>query len=194
MYKFMFCSFAFLGWAFWEMSGGSEFEAPVAQTAEAGALATYDVAQAGAVTRSRLTANGGAAAVPAPQPASLVVEEPTNETTDPAMTDDQTASLSSGVDALTEAYTPTTTSVISVEPAANVPAQEISNADIRQVSGNRVIMRNGPSTSFDVLDQLGRGDRVEVLASNDDGWVRLRVEATGQVGWMAERLLTNAAN
>ncbi|MGB1234331.1 MAG: SH3 domain-containing protein [Planktomarina sp.] len=194
MYKFMFCSFAFLGWVFWEMSGGSEFEAPVAQTAAAGELTTYDVAQAGTVTRSRLTANDDTAAVPTPQPASLVVEEPTNEPTDPAMTNEQTASLSSGVDALTEAYTPITTSVISVEPAANVPTTEISNPDIRQVSANRVNMRNGPSTSFDVLDQLGRGDRVEVLTSNDDGWVRLRVEATGQVGWMAERLLTNAAN
>ncbi|WP_372804334.1 SH3 domain-containing protein [Loktanella salsilacus] len=41
-----------------------------------------------------------------------------------------------------------------------------------------------------MLDTLPRGTQTEVVESDDNGWVRVRVVGTGQMGWMAERLLT----
>ena len=58
------------------------------------------------------------------------------------------------------------------------------------MSGDRVNMRNGPSTSYNVITQLTRGTEVEVLEIPGNGWVRLKVQASGEIGWMAERLLT----
>lgn len=64
-------------------------------------------------------------------------------------------------------------------------------ADLREVAGKRVNMRSGPGTNYDVLDTLTRGMQTEVIEVNDDGWARVRVTTTDQIGWMAERLLTN---
>ena len=66
--------------------------------------------------------------------------------------------------------------------------------DTRSVTGDRVNMRNGPSTDFAVLTRLNRGDQVVVLETQADSWVKLQVTASGQVGWMVERLLTPPAN
>jgi len=64
-------------------------------------------------------------------------------------------------------------------------------ADIRQVAGTRVNMRQGPGTNFAVMDTLDGGTEVEVLEVSDNGWARLRIAETGEIGWMAERLLTD---
>ncbi|MEO0356826.1 MAG: SH3 domain-containing protein [Pseudomonadota bacterium] len=210
MYKFMFCTFLFLAWGFWELSGGSDFEPPAIVDDTERQLATYGEDGATTATRSRLAATtpaAGAAATPiimADQTAdvveaSLTVEENVTAETDEAAT---IAALASGITALTndtaaqtETYAPTTTSsAISVEPVTTGASPSPSGADVRQVAGSRVNMRNGPSTDFQVLAQLGRGDEVEVIDSPGDGWVQLRVRATGQIGWMAERLLTPITN
>ncbi|MEL6610444.1 MAG: SH3 domain-containing protein, partial [Pseudomonadota bacterium] len=75
---------------------------------------------------------------------------------------------------------------------AVAPLPEIAAAppaDIRAVTGTRVNMRNGPGTNFEVLTQLVQGDQAEVLQSPGNGWVKIRVSATGVEGWMAERLM-----
>ncbi|MFP4274835.1 MAG: SH3 domain-containing protein, partial [Paracoccaceae bacterium] len=77
-------------------------------------------------------------------------------------------------------------------PPAPRPVSE-TRRDLRQVAGNRVNMRTGPGTSYGVLATLDRGARVEVLDAPGNGWVKLRVEASGRVGWMAASLL-GAAN
>jgi uncharacterized protein YgiM (DUF1202 family) len=53
-------------------------------------------------------------------------------------------------------------------------------------------MRNGPGTSYSVVDRLQRGDTVEVLAEPGNGWLKLRVAESGQVGWMADFLVSSA--
>lgn len=63
--------------------------------------------------------------------------------------------------------------------------------DLRQVAGSRVNMRAGPGTNFDVLDTLDGGTQAEVLLVDASGWAQIRIESTGQIGWMAERLLTD---
>ncbi|GGG71638.1 hypothetical protein GCM10011415_19420 [Salipiger pallidus] len=67
-------------------------------------------------------------------------------------------------------------------------------ADLREVSGNVVNMRNGPGTRFSVLDQLRRGDDVEVVADPGEGWVKLRVMESNRIGWMSDDFLRTAVN
>ncbi len=206
MYKFMFCTFAFLAWGFWELSGGSDFEPPAPSAQGDRVLATFGDSASQPATRSRLAASGPAPDTAQTQqaeqvvPASLEVDTPAEAPDDAEIV----AALTSGISAIQaetenetggETYAPTTTSsAISVEPMATGAVSSNSNEDVRRVAGSRVNMRNGPSTDFQVLDQLGRGDEVVVIDSPGGGWVQLRVLATGQIGWMAERLLTPVTN
>ncbi len=77
-------------------------------------------------------------------------------------------------------------------PAAPTEAiPETPALDMRAVAGKRVNMRSGPGTNYSVLDTLPRGTEAEVLTVNADGWAEIRITRTGQIGWMAERLLTD---
>lgn len=78
-------------------------------------------------------------------------------------------------------------SIEAAPPAAAIPVTFI---DMRQVSGRRVNMRSGPGTNYGVLDTLTRGTQTEVIEVNANGWARIRVTTTDQVGWMSSRLLT----
>ncbi|PUB14786.1 SH3 domain-containing protein [Yoonia sediminilitoris] len=73
-----------------------------------------------------------------------------------------------------------------------VTAPEPSFADIRVVAGDWVNMRGGPSTHDIVLDTLPRGTQAEVIAVNPDGWAQIRLADNGQIGWMATRLLSDS--
>jgi uncharacterized protein YraI len=65
---------------------------------------------------------------------------------------------------------------------------------MRQVSGNSVNLRTGPGTGFGRIASLKRGTDVIVLNDPGEGWIKLRVVETGRIGWMAETLLTLAAD
>lgn len=62
--------------------------------------------------------------------------------------------------------------------------------DLRIVAGNRVNLRQGPSTTELVLQTVSKGVSAEVIAMNDDGWAQIRLTETGETGWMAARLLS----
>ena len=68
---------------------------------------------------------------------------------------------------------------------AVTPAQ-----DVRTVSGSLVNMRSGPGTDFEVVEQLRRNTRVEVLTDAGNGWVQLRTLDGNATGWMADFLLS----
>ena len=173
MGKFIIVSFLALGLAFYEMSGGSDFvpqerivvaKAPIASDTRVGQ--TTDVA----VSRNN------AASLIALNPAVTTVSlETTTLVAEPAV-------------AVTPAVSETVTEAVVEETA---PAVEANPIDIRAVAGSRVNMRQGPGTNFNVLDTLDGGTQTEVLEVNADGWARIEVVNTGQIGWMAERLLTD---
>ena len=73
---------------------------------------------------------------------------------------------------------------------ARTAAAAADGIDIRAVSGDRVNVRDGPGTNYSVVNQLVRGDKVEVLQDAGDGWVKLRPVDGGPVGWIASFLLT----
>ena len=65
-----------------------------------------------------------------------------------------------------------------------------SNEDIRAVTGNRVNVRTGPSTAFEIVDTLTLGTEVALLQTTDE-WARIRLLATGNTVWVASWLLSD---
>lgn len=210
MKKFVLISFGFLGWAFYEMSGGAEFEPAsvryadvIAQTKQAQPLTPTEQpvvtaqaptivdtdpplsqTQATEVTRVALNLNALEEAL---------ADAPETEDASAAQTDDAPFGVPRNVDSLSgNAPTP------AIIPSLIVPSsqteqvavtQTASTADVRTVSGSRVNVRGGPSTDFEIVTRLLRGDAVEILEDNGDGWVRMRPTDGGPEGWMADFLL-----
>lgn len=72
--------------------------------------------------------------------------------------------------------------------ATPVAAETATGLDLRQISGDWVNMRQGPGTGHAVLDTLPRGTEARVIESAG-GWAKIEIIATGETGWMSERLL-----
>ncbi len=183
MSRFVFLSFVFLGWGFYELSGGSDFE-PRQRIAEVTAAAPS------------VTQPEPAAAVPAP-----VTPEPPTRTaaaapaTVPITRRDLTALVTAPVPTPVTRAALTPSPLVAPQPApptaptAILPAPSQPPEDLRQVTGRRVNMRGGPGTAYSVLATLTRGSQVIVLREPGNGWAKLRVVETGRVGWMSARLL-----
>lgn len=164
MSKFVIGSFLVMGLGFYELSGGADFvpEQRVAATESS----QIEVARAASFDLTP--------AFDAPVIATLI------EKRKPAV-------------ALTAGQTEMLMQISMQEPASAATEAVVNPlVDIRLVAGNRVNMRGGPGTNHSVLDTLVRGTETEVIEVNADGWARLRVVNTGEIGWMAERLLTES--
>lgn len=216
MKAFIVVVFAGLFLTFYEMSGGSEFEpgdspfveearAEVEPVAEKAAVRTASVStrdvpevvtRAPAATTERVVLKLETAA---PKPAETVEDKADALTTSIAQAADKAVERALTTDGtegnlvftslgdaqqgfLTQQGTPATETV-------ETPAQP--RLDLRFVTASRVNVRGGPGTNFNVIAQVVRNDEVEVLRSDENGWVRLRTPE-GQVGWMAERFLVAA--
>jgi uncharacterized protein YraI len=59
---------------------------------------------------------------------------------------------------------------------------------MRTVRGNRVALREGPSTDYRIIDRFDRGRQVQHLDSQGE-WSRVRDQITQREGWMASRFL-----
>ncbi|WP_204113000.1 SH3 domain-containing protein [Shimia biformata] len=212
MKKFVFLSFVFLGWAFYELSGGADFNPR--ETLE-------DQAQARSVTPAQPAGIASSDQAPVTSPASAPVEKAAGHTSDlatltapaaiPAVTSQSTVPQSPAPAPLTEPQTvqsplagggltvssPFTTSdrASTTTEGGETPSAipQILAQDFREVNGNRVNMRAGPGTGYQVLDTLVRGQVVEVLTTEANGWSKLRVVDTQRIGWMSSRLLTERA-
>lgn len=198
--RFIMVSLFFMGVVFWEMSGGADFVPPSQR--DAGAMASATIPQ----DTPAMAAN---AAVPEAEPIA------TRSASSPAVDGLNFATMSprSGgneaqiIQASAEPAKPRNigegalkvialdTPVAPSEPQASASEEKVAlfgSRDIREVTGSSVNMRNGPGTNFGVLGRLGQGDRVEVLRDPGEGWVKLRVEETGRIGWIADFLLARA--
>ncbi len=188
MKRFIVLTFLFLGWGFYELSGGADFVPETREVAEAPApvpapapIPEIEVTRSETLTSFAPPAPArsvtAAAQVEPPEAAVLaVVEEP------PAPPAEEVylfQSLAEGA--------PTFADILPTEPAA--APQQATGLDLRQVAGTRVNMRTGPGTSYSVIVALPQGTETEVLEVVE-GWARIRVTDTGSLGWMAERLLS----
>ena len=168
MGKFIFVTFAVLGWTFYEMSGGADFEPEqraetVAEPVEEVVIAEAPVdavdQEAEEITVTRASATD-----------LVVVPGATEAEPDPLVA----AAVSAA----------TTAPEVVAEPEPQIIT------DLREVAGEWVNMRSGPSTNYAVLDTLPLGTQAEVIELSQNGWARIRIIETDQIGWMAERLLT----
>ena len=192
MGKFIIGTFAIMAWAFYVMSGGANFvpetriaatDAPppevtraqtsglisITPSADAQQAAPATIEQAVAETAPRVTESADATA----QPVEVAVA------TAPVFAG-ETASAGDAM---------TTFTSLSAPAPAGVASPDLTV--LREVAGRAVNMREGPSTSYNVIDTLPQGTQTEIIDSDGAGWVRVRVVDTGQMGWMAERLLTD---
>jgi len=67
------------------------------------------------------------------------------------------------------------------------------SATIRFVASKRVNVRAGPSTQFEVVDQVLFADAVEIIGDPTGEWVHIRIEGDGVDGYMASRFLQVSA-
>lgn len=204
MTRLIILTFAFLGFAFYYLSGGAEFEpskqrltdvtaAPLKADAPADELPAR-AGLASEVTRVSLNLTsvdevltGGTT-----QPARIVTPLPDDDA-EPApeavtLQIPQSSEVAAIIPSLVDGADETTAARLAPLEEASTPAV----TDIRAVSGNRVNVRGGPSTGFDVVNSLVRGDEVEVLEEDGAGWVRMRPLDGGTEGWIADFLLTDA--
>lgn len=197
MKQFILLTFAFLGVAFYELSGGDAY-APRPGFANSGATpAAPDIE----VTRLALNDSMGLAAPADAQggtdATSLRLETAVREALRSSL-----ASPGAEGDVMPAAEMhrvrmrfPADITAAPARDVAGVPADDSPAAepapsrDLRAVAGDRVNLRNGPGREFDVLDTLARGTQVEVLEAPGDGWVMLQVVPEGRIGWMADWLL-----
>jgi hypothetical protein len=217
MKRFILLTFGFLGWAFYEMSGGADFQPASAQMAANADQMPAQENEITAKTPSNDTVKT-AEVIPAVATAQVDTTPPGFEST--AQADDAERVSVTLTTALNGADTGAATDVSYVPVAQNIavngadtpaiiPSLIVPNdsgaaivdasvetnlsseADIRSVSGNRVNVRGGPGTEFQVVTKLGRGDSVEIIQDNGDGWVKMRPVDGGPEGWMADFLLSN---
>lgn len=193
MKTFILLTFGFLGFAFYEMSGGSEFEPASAR------LAAAEPVEADTAVVAQVADE----AAPAPAPITKIDTTPSvtraslnladvSDSARPATI--QPAAATRSVQIIDSADTPQIIlpSLIATTNTS-APASSVyeTSDDVRTVSGNRVNVRGGPSTNFDIVSKLTRGIEVRILEDNGDGWVRMQPVDGGPVGWMADFLLTS---
>ena len=200
MARFIIVTFGFLAFAFYEMSGGADFdaeetrlsriEAPVVVEEETLApVAVADVAPAlpENVTRVSLNLNSvndvlrpqrnvrTTAARPRPAEA---------EVTETALSEEEPTIILPSLIVDAAVITPVDFNAPAAEEAV------ASARDVRAVSARSVNVRGGPGTNYSVVNRLTRGAEVEVLQDPGNGWVKLRPLNGGTIGWMADYLLS----
>ena len=188
MGKFIIGTFAILAWAFYVMSGGATY-VPETQIAAAD-VPPPDVTRA-AVPEFAAVTRPADAPIPAVLPATAIAPTPPPAPTAIPVSSTQvspSAPVFDGTQAEAIGISPIFTSLSAPAPAS-VGSPDLTT--LREVAARAVNMRAGPDTSYSVIDTLPQGTQTEVLESDGAGWVRVRVVGTGQMGWMAERLLTN---
>ena len=193
MWRLIIVTFAFMGLAFYELSGGSDFQPP--ERADASPVTVTPLATTPVIATS---SSAEAAPRKALTTASNVGQAPRDEIGDAQVIQaslDMPIAKPRRANALFEVVgqAPRRAEpkvVAEAEPARVIPAG--FGNDVRIVAKPRVNMRGGPGTNYDVVAKLNDGDVVDVIEDNGDGWVKLRVTDSGEIGWMADFLLTAA--
>ncbi len=195
MLRFIMLSFGFMGWAFYEMSGGSSFDASELREARLAAIeAEKEARKPQELPRAPVVVAEAPKVVvdtDPPEVTRVSLNLTTLDTTPPTQQQDTAAVPQNAAVITSSADTPAIIpSLIDPTDGASAP-QTAAATDIRTVSGNRVNVRGGPGTDFGIVARLVRGDEVKVLQDDGNGWVRFETLNGETDGWMADFLLTN---
>ncbi|MCI5111689.1 MAG: SH3 domain-containing protein [Marivita sp.] len=180
MNKYILIAFAVMGFGFYELSGGADFE-PGTQSLVI--FAEPRPSEPAPKPRPEFVARAdtGSASLTDIAPVRAVIE-PVVAAAPASLDSDPTPDAATAATAATEAATVS-------EPEPGLP--DIL-PDLRFVDGDRVNLRGGPGTDYAVVGKLYRNDMVEILADEGNGWLHLRDTATGDEGWIADWLVTAA--
>ncbi|MEM6588097.1 MAG: SH3 domain-containing protein [Pseudomonadota bacterium] len=207
MWRFVVVGFAFLGMAFYVMSGGASYEA-----------APHSIqAQAKLPPEERI--NYRAPAAPKPEVTRTAAQvEATFEGLGAAEeeADELTVTLTSArtdatglleaeasrpkAELLTMALPETTFQIrgaeddsdaINAAVAAALGEVTFDQSQIRWVKENIIDLRAGPGLSFDRVRQVSKGAEVAVLENPGHGWLNVQVVDGYETGWVPEWLLTD---
>jgi hypothetical protein len=207
--RYILLSFLFMGWTFYELSGGADFEPPSAtqvampeKVAESEIQTQRDVSEL--KTPEPLAKPDPVAPPEASTKLSLVAEPaPTNAPEDLIVAAiNSKIPVTTGIvmssDWLTDIQTQTvgTDTVFSLASLGQVPEmvpETVSQDpiwDTRTVKGTEVNVRSGPGTDHSVVSSLISGTEVEVLNDPGEEWVKMRHTGSETVGWMAASRLS----
>ena len=193
MKMYVWLSFAVMGWAYYEISGGSDFvpqQAPTVAEAETTANENQ-IARANSPEILIAPAPSVSTLEPIEAPVEVQVEQVAEAEPTPIPTEATPAQAE--LEPTSVELEPVTERVAFTAERPPAPVEDTTFTapplDIRQVAGSRVNMRVGPSTDFDVIITLDDGTEMEVLEVNADGWANVIIVDSGVEGWMAERLL-----
>lgn len=208
MTRLMLVTFAMLGWCFYVMSGGSEFEprgtraeAPpvvaAAEKPEPRPLVPSPATEL--VTKVALRPAKPSEPKPEPIPAADAVDAEALLAQIAAGLNSDLSSFDNtgGTFSLASLDENAAVQVLDTEAepeAAAAPAPVEPPKDIRIVSGTRVNMRDGPGTIYPIIGKARMGQQVEVLSESGTGWLRLRVLPEQQVGWISSSLIRKSTN
>jgi hypothetical protein len=207
--RYILLSFLFMGWTFYELSGGADFEPPsatqvalpekVAQSQiqtqrDVSDLKTLEpVAKPDPVAPPEASTKLSLVAEPAPTkaPEDLIVAAINSKIP-------VTTGIVMSSDWLTDIQTQTvgTDTVFSLASLGQlpetVPETESQDPiwDTRTVKGSEVNVRSGPGTDHSVVSSLIGGTEVEVLNDPGEGWVKMRHTDSETAGWMAASRLS----
>jgi hypothetical protein len=191
--RFIVLSFLVMGWGYYELSGGADF-VPEARPMLADAPETAPVAD---VTLASAPAEGVAddpldgVTIVTRADTEALDALPEAEAVTPDTSDAITLDVDSVADALAQALEEpvlnTGTPEAIPEDATQTAAAAPGAADLREVTGDTVNLRDGPGTNFNVVDRLTRGTVISLLDTGPDGWVY--VEIGGLTGWMSSDFL-----
>lgn len=196
MNRFIVLSFLVMGWGYYELSGGADFvpeQRPVVAR-------TPDPLPA-AEPEPELVVADATEADSDPLDSVTVVTRADTEALDALPEAEDTAAVAAATpdtleldadsvaDALSQALADPVVNTGEPEP---LPEEQTASApptaaDLREVTGDTVNLRDGPGTNFNVVDRLSRGTVISVLDTGPDGWVY--VEINGLTGWMSSDFL-----
>lgn len=215
--RLILSTFAILAVVFYEMSGGSDFQPPQKPEpiAKSEKPATPPSQQLVAASEPMPVLLAEA------KPVARSVT-PRAEEVDTAESDDKTpeldqvrSSLSAGLTLMPSSNPTGTLQLVSLElgatglstgptddtapaPVTEVLTEEeevalqVPEPDLREVTGTRVNMRDGPGTIYPVVARLNIGTSVEVLSDSGTGWLRLRTLPNRQLGWISASLVSKS--
>ncbi len=203
MTRLIVITFAALAWCFYVISGGPDFEPRGLRSDQPERVATVQTPAPIAPTRVEELVTNVAARAPTErvQPEAQI-EEVVEIVTESAslatfsglsVFQDQganitLASLEDGVNGLRQVTEDAQEEVVE---APVIPEPE---KDIREISGTRVNMRDGPGTIYPIIGKATIGQKVEVLSDSGTGWLRLRVLPQQQMGWVSASLVRKISN
>ncbi|WP_237212657.1 SH3 domain-containing protein [Ruegeria lacuscaerulensis] len=203
MTRLIVITFAALGWCFYIMSGGPDFEPRGLRSDQPARVAAVQIPSSIVPARAEeLVTNVAVRTPPARIQPESAVEEVVEIVADTAslatfsslsVFEDQganitLASLEDGVAGLRQI-----TEDVQDE-AVEAPAIPEPEKDIREISGTRVNMRDGPGTIYPIIGKATIGQKVEVLSESGTGWLRLRMLPQQQVGWISASLVRKIPN